>query len=214
MRVGALHTVPGLVPVFHSLLTELDPGLDVVHTTDPALLAGAIERGVDDALIAAVADHLRGLARSGATSVLVTCSSIGEAAVEAGSRAGVPVVRVDAAMGAEAVTRASRGGGRVLVLATLEATLGPTTRLVEASAHGKAVEVTAHLVVGAADARARGDQAVHDRLIAEAIAEARDVEAIVLAQASMATGAGDDSRVLTSPRSGSAAFVAGLSAGS
>jgi hypothetical protein len=46
MRAGVLHTVPALVPVFHSLLTERDPGLDLVHTADPSLLSRVIAGGV------------------------------------------------------------------------------------------------------------------------------------------------------------------------
>src|SRR5690606_19092122 len=101
-----------------------------------------------------------------------------------------------------------------LVLATLDATLGPTTRLVEAAAAraGAAVSVTSHVVEGAATARSAGDQARHDALIADAVQAAGDADAIVLAQASMAAGAGDDSRAMTSPQSGADAFVAGLDA--
>jgi hypothetical protein len=127
---------------------------------------------------------------------------------------GVPLVRVDAAMAAEAVRRAAAGGGRVAVLATLAATLGPTSRLVEraaaADASATGVTVDARVVAGAADARAAGDTASHDALIAEAVAAERDADVIVLAQASMAAGAGDDPRVLTSPQSGAAAFVAAV----
>jgi hypothetical protein len=124
------------------------------------------------------------------------------------------------------VRRARAGRGRILVLATLAATLGPTSRQVEAAAAGSAgsevggsgaekaarVEVTARIVERAADARAAGDLAQHDRLIADAIAAAEDADVIVLAQASMATGAGDDSRVLTSPQSGASAFAQSLDA--
>ncbi|QEW01889.1 aspartate/glutamate racemase family protein [Microbacterium lushaniae] len=209
-RVGVLHTVPGLVPVFHALLTAHGDDLDIVHVADPSLLARAVEAG---SVTADVTDdlrrHLAALREAGASSVLVTCSSIGEAAAAAASTVGLPLVRVDAAMAAEAVARASAGRGRILVLATVQATLGPTKRLVEAAAGRGRIDITAAVVAGAADARSAGDQERHDRLIADAVA-AGDADAIVLAQASMATGAGDDPRVLTSPESGAAAFAASL----
>ncbi|KAA9149182.1 arylsulfatase [Microbacterium lushaniae] len=210
-RVGVLHTVPGLVPVFHALLTAHGDDLDIIHVADPSLLARAVEAG---SVTADVADdlrrHLAALREAGASAVLVTCSSIGEAAAAAASTVGLPLVRVDAAMAAEAVARASAGRGRILVLATLQATLGPTKRLVEAATAGRGrIDITATVVAGAADARSAGDQEQHDRLIADAVA-AGDADAIVLAQASMATGAGDDPRVLTSPESGAAAFAASL----
>jgi hypothetical protein len=209
-RVGVLHTVPALVPVFHGLLTARNAELDIVHTADASLLARVVAAGVTDDVRASLRRHLAALRDAGATAVLVTCSSIGEAAVEAASAVGVPLVRVDAAMASRAVERARSGAGRVLVLATLAATLGPTTRLVESAAQGADVEVEARVVPDAAAARAAGDLARHDRLIADAIAAAGDVDAIVLAQASMATGAGDDPRVMTSPESGAQAFVASL----
>jgi hypothetical protein len=245
MRVGVLHTVPALVPVFQELLTERRADLDIVHVADGSLLSRAIASGITGDVQTGIRVHLAALRDTGASAVLVTCSSIGEAATDAAADVGVPLVRVDAAMAHTAVQRAREGGGRVLVLATLAATLGPTSRLVEAAAQGadvegagvegdaseragvegpdiegaavegveveeSDVEVSAQVVAGAADARSAGDLATHDRLIAHAIAEAGDVDVIVLAQASMAAGAGDDPRVLTSPASGATAFVESL----
>lgn len=257
VRVGALHTVPALVPVFQDLLSARRPDLDIVHLADASLLSRAIAGGVTEDVRAGLRGHLAALRDAGAEAVLVTCSSIGEAAAQEAAALGVRLHRVDAPMAAEAVARARAGRGRILVLATLEATLGPTTRLVEEAARdagapddsapgdragddsapgdrtggdsapgnvapgdrgpgGAApadvgtVTVTAHVVAGAAAARSTGDLAAHDRLIADAIADAGDVDVIVLAQASMASGAGDDRRVLTSPESGAAGFVAAL----
>ncbi|WP_040569065.1 aspartate/glutamate racemase family protein [Microbacterium yannicii] len=210
MRAGVLHTVPALVPVFHGLLTGRRDDLDIVHVADPSLLARAVASGITDDVVSDIRGHLDGLRATGARAVLVTCSSIGEAAAEAARSVGLTLVRVDAAMAATAVERARSGSGRVLVLATLPATLGPTSRLVGAAASGTEVDVTAHVVEGAAAARSAGDQQRHDALIADAIREASGLDVIVLAQASMAPGAGDDPRVLTSPESGAEAFVAAL----
>jgi hypothetical protein len=208
IRVGVLHTVPALVPVFDQLLSARRDDLDIVHIADASLLSRAIAQGVTDDVRASLRGHLAALRGADAEAVLVTCSSIGEAAVDAARAVDVRLVRVDAAMAAEAVGRATTGDGRILVLATLAATLGPTTRLVEAAAQTSGGVVVGSLVVkGAAAARKGGDLEKHDALIAAAIAEAGDVDAVVLAQASMASGAGSDPRVLTSPESGAAAFV-------
>jgi len=168
--------------------------------------------------------------------VLVTCSSIGEAVEEAAARLDVPVLRVDAAMAEEAVRRAadaaSAGGAsaestpggtadhrpsaRIAVLATNTATLGPTGRLLEREAdrQGVRAEVSSEVVAGAAAARAAGDAAEHDRLVADAVrAAGADADVIVLAQASMADAAalaGVDAPVLTSPAGGVAALVAAV----
>lgn len=220
MRVGVLHTVPALAAQFHELLHERADDLDIVHIVDPALLADTVAAGeVTDAVRAGVGRHLESLRDAGARAVLVTCSSIGEAAEDAAAEAGIALTRVDAAMAQTAVERARAAGaegaraGRIAVLATLEATLGPTTRIVQRSTRGAGrgddIDVTATVVAGAAAARAAGDQSRHDALIADAL-RAVDADVVVLAQASMAPAAGDDPRVLTSPRSGAAAFAASL----
>lgn len=205
---GILHTVPALAPVFHDLVGR-DRDIAIVHVVDPRMLATAIAEGVTPQVHEWVAAHIADLVRSGAEAVLVTCSSIGEAAEAAEANAGVPVLRVDAAMARAAVAAASRGSGRIAVLATLEATLGPTGRLVERA--GPGIEVTSTVVAGAAAARARGDHQTHDRLVAEAI-EATEADVVLLAQASMAPAAERTSKaVLTSPESGAAELVKLLS---
>lgn len=220
MIAGLLHTVPALAPTFDALVADAVPGSSREHVVDAWMLETAIAEGVTPEVEARVASHLRHLADSGADAILVTCSSIGEAAETAAAAVGVPVVRVDAAMAADAARLA--GGGRIAVLATNTATLGPTTRLIEreASAQGVDATVIASVVEGAAAARAAGDQATHDRLIAEAVRAAAspvdgaDAAAVlVLAQASMAPAAesaGVRIPVLTSPAGGVARLAEAL----
>ena len=214
-RVGLLHTVPALAATFQELVTQSVPGADVVHAVDAELLATAIREGVTDAVRRQVRTHVRHLVEDGAHAVLVTCSSIGEAVEEAAAEAAVPVLRVDAPMARDAVARAGRGG-RIVVLATLEATLGPTSRLIqrEIEAAGTGATLTATVVEGAAAARSAGDQAAHDRLVRDAVVAVAGGKAaadvIVLAQASMAAaieGAEPGIPVLTSPAGGVAALA-------
>jgi aspartate/glutamate racemase len=210
MRIGFLHTVPALAPRFDADLNASVPDATAVHAIDAELLATAIRSGVDEAVEAAVAAHIEHLAADGADAVLVTCSSIGEAVEKAAANTNVPVVRVDTAMADEAVATAGPGG-RIAVLATLEATLGPTGRILEraAAAASESPTVTATVVEGAAAARSAGDDATHDRLIAEAV-RAADADVIVLAQASMAPAAeqaGSTVPMLTSPASALAAVL-------
>ena len=193
-RLGLLHTVPALAGTFGDLLAERAPDAELVHVVDAALLATAVRRGVTDDVTRRVGEHVRHLVASDADAVLVTCSSIGEAAEAAAAQVSVPVLRVDAAMARAAAARATAPGahGRIAVLATLDATLGPTGRLVDralARAH-RPVEVRAEVVAGAAAARAAGDHATHDRLVAEAVRAVADgTDVVVLAQASMAPAA-------------------------
>jgi hypothetical protein len=240
-RAGLLHTVPGLAADFQARLVAARPGIDVMHIVDPSLLADAIRGGVTEAVTGRVARHIDYLVDAGADAVLVTCSSIGEAVDAAASSVRVPVLRVDRPMATDAVARARAAGrvagrpGTITVLATLAATLGPTGRLIEAAAGGTpagdstagvatarpgaATRVTAvaHVIARAADARGAGDQATHDRLVREAVAEASaHSDVIVLAQASMAAAIEADHLavpVLTSPPGGVTALVKALSTG-
>ena len=219
-RAGLLHTVPGLAGTFQSAVLRRLPDAELVHLADPEMLATAVRTGVTPAVRERVARHLRYLVDAGADAVLVTCSSIGEAVEEAAQTLPVPILRVDAPMAAEAVELAADAGrsagrpGRIAVLATLAATLGPTGRLIERAAAEAAsdVTVTARVVEGAVAARDAGDRAGHDRLIRQAVGEA-EADVIVLAQASMAAAAVDAGAVapvLTSPEGGVGALADAL----
>jgi alkanesulfonate monooxygenase SsuD/methylene tetrahydromethanopterin reductase-like flavin-dependent oxidoreductase (luciferase family) len=95
------------------------------------------------------------------------------------------VIRVDAAMAEQAV----RQGARIGVLATLSTTLAPTSDLVRRKAReaGREVDIVDRLCAGAFEALMGGDPAMHDRVVGQALTQlARDVDVIVLAQASIA----------------------------
>ena len=222
--VGVLHTVPALAETFEQMIAEAAPGVRQLHRADASLLADARRIGVTDDVSARVESQIRALIDDGADAVLVTCSSIGEAVETAAASAGVPVLRVDEPMAREATriageaARAAGRPGRIAVLATLEATLGPTGRLIERAAAeaGGGAEVTSTVVAGAIEARESGDQARHDALVREAAVQAAaEADVVVLAQASMAAalaGADLDVPLLTSPPGGVAALAATLRA--
>lgn len=221
-RAGILHTVPALAGVFQGSVEKAIAGIRLVHVADPWLLSTAIEAGVTEEVGRRVAEHIRYLVDTGAEAVLVTCSSIGEAVEAAAATVDVPVLRVDAPMAAEAVRVADHAGraldrpGRIAVLATLTATLGPTGRLIQraADAASSDAEVTAGVVQEAVAVREAGDGASHDRLIAAAVsAAAGTADVVVLAQASMAqaiAGSRQSVPVLTSPDGGVAALMRAL----
>jgi len=194
-RIGFLHTVPTLVEPFERDLRAAVPHAEASHRVDPGLLARAREIGVDATVDARVAELVAQLADEGVDAVLVTCSSIGESAERAAASSSVPVVRVDAAMAAEAVALARRDdgrSGRVVVLATVEATLGPTVRLLRRAASHEvaAPTVETRLLAEALRARENGAQPLHDALIGQALREEVErADAVVLAQASMAQAA-------------------------
>jgi aspartate/glutamate racemase len=223
VSVGLLHTVPALATTFDDLIRIAAGGVRRIHVADAWLLDTARRDGVTPAVRDTVAAHIRQLEALGSRAVLVTCSSIGEAAEAAADAVRVPVVRVDAAMADEAATIAAAPGarGRIAVLATLSSTLGPTGRLVQragrrpgrpaAAGAPPMIEVTAELVDGAAEANDRGDRDRGDGLVAAAVVRAAaGADVVVLAQASMARAAALADvpvPVLSSPTGGVAALL-------
>lgn len=198
-----LHTSPLHVPVFDALRDEDHPGLELRHFVDEDLLSRARAKGPD-----AVADDIRAvLARAvadGARAVLCTCSTLGAVAEAAGAE--VPVLRGDRPMAAAAVA----AGERVVVLATVESTFGPTTDLIreEAQRAGRPVTIRTLLVGGAWAHFEAGDTEKCARLVADAADMVTDADAIVLAQGSMAPAqhlTRTQVPILSSPRTGLAA---------
>jgi glutamate racemase len=203
-KIGIIHTSPATIDLFGRLLRERIPGATVINLLDDSILPELRDNGND---LSAVEPRWREYARivsgRGVDIVLNACSTIGAMGERVQCDIPQPIVRVDAAMAAEAVRR----GNRIGVFATLETTLGPTSSLIRdtAEAAGRTVTVTPELVEGAYAALMAGDQARHDELVLDALSRstaANDVA--VLAQASMARAAArlDDSaasRILSSP---------------
>jgi Asp/Glu/hydantoin racemase len=206
--IGFLHTVLTLPATFSALAAELVPEADVFHIVDESLLGVTRRTGsLTAATRRRVLGYVESAVEAGADLVVVTCSSIGPAADGSQSFVPVRVLRIDEAMADEAV----RLGSRVGVVATLRTTLEPTAELVRARARlaEKPVAVVPALCEGAFDALEAGDRGRHDKLVRDGVRDlARDVDVIVLAQASMARvveGLADDERtvlILASPRLG------------
>jgi Asp/Glu/hydantoin racemase len=84
---------------------------------------------------------------------------------------------------------AVRMGRRIGVMATLSTTLEPTIALLRAKAAEAdiEIEIVDSLCDGAFDAVLAGDTTTHDRILSEALRnEMKDVDVVILAQASMA----------------------------
>ncbi|WP_426302133.1 aspartate/glutamate racemase family protein [Arthrobacter sp. R-11] len=204
--LAMLHTVPGLVSDMEARASDAVPGIRVLHYVDESLLRDTIVEGsTPEHVRRRLISYARYAEESGAQALLVSCSSIGEAATAARGFVSIPVLRIDAPMAELAVA----SGHRIGVLATVSATLGPTTRLVQAAAtrQNRTPDITARKVDGAFDALRAGDRDRHDSLVLSAFLElAADCDVVVLAQASMArvvkqTQAGGPI-VLASPDSG------------
>lgn len=206
-RVCLLHTVTSLPGVFADLLRTEVGAVDAVNIVDETLLRDTVAHGMLPRTRRRVASYAAFAEESGAEAVLVTCSSIGEAAEHARGEVGIPIYRVDEPMAEQAVT----GGRRIGVLATLAATLQPTLNLLrrKAAANGEGYELRESVCPGAFEALQAGDTGRHDDIVATEVRRlAGEVDVLVLAQASMARvldslPAGEVGvPVLTSPRSG------------
>jgi Asp/Glu/hydantoin racemase len=211
-RLALIHTVGSLVPVFGGLTRELAPDVSTTNLVDEALLEEAIAGGeVPQATADRLERHVAAALEAGADAVLVTCSSMGGVVDDLRARHGWPVLRVDEAM----VDVALAAGPRIGVVATLASTLRPTADLVrwrarELGRDETELQVLTRLVDGAFAALKAGDAEAHDAAVRGALRELiPKVDAIVLAQASMARVAGtlepDEARrtpILASPRLG------------
>jgi Asp/Glu/hydantoin racemase len=203
--LGLVHTSATLVPIFAQLCKEKLAGVNVFNIADDSLVKGIMAAGSLTPTIARrVASYLESAELAGADYIMVTCSSIGPAVEAAAKLMGVPVLRVDQPMADKAVA----AGKKIGVVATLRTTLEPTADLISrrAAKAGKQIELTSRLCEGAFEALMSGDAATHDAKVAATLKElSREVDVIVLAQASMArvveTLSADDKRVpiLASP---------------
>lgn len=209
--VFVVHTSFVSVQELTDLFRRLGPDVEIRHIVDDSLLGEVLSHGgVTPAVRRRMREYFRAAEVAGADLIFNQCSSVGEAADAAARSVDVPVVKVDAAMAEEAC----RLGRRIGVVATLRTTLGPTCRLVEATARRlrRPVRITRCLVPGAFDTLVAGDRARHNRMVIAAIRKlARRVDVIVCAQGSMVAILPELGKtrvpVLTSPELGVASAV-------
>ena len=209
-KVAVLHTsfvFVNVEPMVNDLIAELMPDAEVLHFVDSDVLATVIREGSISERSQHRMTHLAQAAEeAGADVIFSACSSLGPTLDAARRAVSVPIVKIDDAMADLAATQASRIG----VLATVPTTLGPTADLIaeKAAALGRDVTLVRHLCEGAFGVLMGGDRDRHDAMVLEGARElAKDVEIIVLAQASMARLAPSLSEaigrpVLASPRLG------------
>ncbi|MEU4895117.1 aspartate/glutamate racemase family protein [Streptomyces sp. NPDC044780] len=208
--IAVLHTSLVFVnvePAINDYLAELAPEAKVLHFVDSDVLATVMRDGEITPASTQRMVHLAQAAESaGADVIFSACSSLGPAIDVARRLVSVPIVKIDDAMTASAVETADAIG----VLATVPTTLPPTRCLVEekARAAGRDITVRERLCDGAFSVLMSGDRESHDTMVLDgARALATEVDAIVLAQASMARLAPTIAEavgkpVFSSPRSG------------
>ena len=185
-RIAFLHTSPVHVETFDRLVRAIDPGIEVEHIVAEDLLAEAQRVGANHpALVKRVQDTMVNAAANGAAMVVCTCSTIGGPAERTPTDNGFAVARIDRAM----ADRAVELGPRILIVAALESTLGPTVELIRESAAALRTEVELGqlFVPGAWSHFTGGDRAAYVEVVATAVRSACEgFDVVVLSQASMA----------------------------
>ena len=185
-KVVAIYTGHGLMNNVKANFAEVLPDCRLINIIDDSLIADVIENNeVSPSVARRLLQYYQIAADMGADVIFNTCSSVGEYVAIGQKIIDVPIVRIDEAMAQEAVKNYQTIG----VIATLPTTLGPTVRLVQSQAEllGRHVSVVEGLAEGAYQALVNGKPEEHDQRILDAARRlAQDVDAIVLAQGSMA----------------------------
>jgi len=213
--IAFLHTAALHIETFERLRDEIAPGLRLTHVVREDLLAATEKAGgITAAVSLRTQEALLALAEGGARVVVCTCSTLGAEAEKAAGEAEIPVMRIDRPM----ADRAVREGRRIGICAALAPTLAPTRALLESSAAraGRDVGLREFLFDDVWRAFREGRLDDYHAGIAARLGEvAREVDLLVLAQASMAPAARLAGElavpVLSSPRIGftEAARIAG-----
>jgi hypothetical protein len=203
-RVALIHATPlSFVPVADAF-RELWPEARIFNVLDDSL-APDKERGdaPPENMFRRFADLTHYAVSCGADGILFTCSAFGEEIAAAGREQAIPVLKPNEAMIEQGVAHGSRLG----VIATFAPTLTTIVAEVDAAARlaGRSITCVSELADGAFAALAAGDVTSHDRLVAAAAERLPAVDAVLLAQFSMArtrdavSAVRREATVLTSP---------------
>jgi Asp/Glu/hydantoin racemase len=204
-RIALVHATPAAVDPIKAAFAEAWPEPDLVNLLDDSLSRDrALTPELTDGLFRRF-DALGQYALSfGADAILFTCSAFGPAIERVARSLGIPVLKPNEAMFAEAIAI----GGTIGMLATFAPSIASMTEEFEEEAKraGSAATLRSAFVPAAMAALQAGRREEHDALVARAAAELAGCDAIMLAQFSMAPAAarlrGQTSvPVLTSPAS-------------
>lgn len=184
--LSVIHTGPVTVEPLKRLSHEILPGIRVVNIVDDSLLKDVMDAGrVTKEVTRRMCQYMMSSQDMGADVILNACSSVGEVVDVARNLVSIPIVKIDESMAEEAVS----AGSAIGVVATVPTTLDPTVRLIERKAQDsrKKVLIKRALCSGAFEALISGNPEKHDEFVRKHVEDiSREVDVVVLAQASMA----------------------------
>lgn len=184
-RIALVHATPIAIDPIRIAFDAAWPEAERVNILEDSL---SPDRARDGAITDEMTDRIVALARYarmiGSDAVLFTCSSFGAAIEQAASVLDIPVLKPNEAMFEAAI----RKGGRTAMLYTFPpARDGMELEFREEAARvDPSAEIESFLVEGAIEAVRAGDEATHNRLVAEAAARLEGFDAITLAHFSTA----------------------------
>jgi aspartate/glutamate racemase len=188
-RVALIHATPAAVGPIKDAFAEAWPEPDLVNLLDDSL---SRDRALTPELTDGIFRRFDALGRyalsCGAEAILFTCSAFGPAIERVAQSVGIPVLKPNEAMFAEAIAR----GGTIGMLATFEPSIASMAEEFEeqATRAGAPATLKSVLVPRAMAALQAGRREEHDALVAEAAVKLTGCQAIMLAQFSMAPAAG------------------------
>lgn len=188
-RIVLIHAVPVAMAPIGAAMARLWPEAEAVNLLDDSL---SVDRARAEALDAAIFARIGALAdyacTIGAAGILFTCSAFGAAIEWAASACAVPLLKPNQPMFEAAVAC----GGEIGMLATFPpAVAGMEAEFAaEAQRVGTAARLRTIVVPEAMAALRRGDEATHNRLLAERAGELSGCDAIMLAHFSTSRASG------------------------
>ncbi|HAS72746.1 MAG TPA: Asp/Glu racemase [Clostridiales bacterium UBA8960] len=195
-KVYLIHTVKQFMDMIYLPLAipflDENPEVEIFNIMDDSLLPDTLNEGkLTDKVARRILNYAHAAESNGADCIMVTCTSVNEAAKYARKFVNVPMFNIDEPVAKLAVAT----GKKIGILATLPTSPTATLRLIEeeAALQGKEIESVIKVVDGAFDILVSGDRDKHDQMVRDALMElAKEVDVVTFAQISMSRVEHDD----------------------
>ena len=197
-RITLIHATPLSIAPIEQAFAAAWPQAELVNLLEDSL---SRDRARDGQLTAAMCQRFETLADYavdiGSDAILFTCSAFAGAIEQVQQKLSIPVLKPNEAM----LEAALEHGGRLAIVATFPATIDSMTAELQeyATARKVSLQLQTRLANGAMQALAEGDAAHHDSLIIELARDIENVDAVLLAQFSMARARPGVEQIVSAP---------------